>query len=206
MLKVRFEELLQRDASGVHVEQMEGGVRAGPVNMSEMSPPQLRHLIASHSTFVFDCDGVLWKGMAAVEGSPNALGLLHELGKQIVFVTNNATKTRADCEKKARKLGFEFAKTTQFVTAGSATASTLSTLGIKKAYVVGAKGLHKELQDQGIATLGLEDRSKNVDDIDFKPNAVHELEAVGAVVSSLYVFSKTLINLPGRITMLFACC
>ena len=87
-----------------------------------MSPRQLRKLIASHSTYVFDCDGVLWQGTEAVQGSPRTLELLRDLGKQIVFVTNNATKTRDDCEKKAHKLGFEFAKSAHFVTAGSATA------------------------------------------------------------------------------------
>ena len=46
--------------------------------------------------FVFDCDGVLWEGKKEI---PNSNLLLHQLvamGKKMVFVTNNATKSASE--------------------------------------------------------------------------------------------------------------
>ena len=178
--KTRFKELVESDK----LDSIEQGSGGGLKNLAEMSSRQIRNLISLHSTFIFDCDGVLWRGMDEVRGSAAALGLLHDLGKQIVFVTNNATKTRKECEEKARKLGFAFAKAEQFVTAGYATALTLREIGVTTCYVVGSKGLHEELCEQGITALGLSDSFKTMKDIDFKPSAVQETQAVSAVVCS----------------------
>ena len=50
-------------------------------------------LLASMDAFVFDCDGVIWRGGTMIEGADAVLAKLREDGKKVVFVTNNSTKT-----------------------------------------------------------------------------------------------------------------
>ncbi|KVI07506.1 HAD-like domain-containing protein [Cynara cardunculus var. scolymus] len=62
-------------------------------------------LIDSVETFIFDCDGVIWKGDSLIEGVPETLELLRSKGKRLVFVTNNSTKSRKQYGKKFESLG-----------------------------------------------------------------------------------------------------
>ncbi|KAI7737832.1 hypothetical protein M8C21_003539 [Ambrosia artemisiifolia] len=62
-------------------------------------------LIDSVETFIFDCDGVIWKGDKLIEGVPQTLELLRSKGKRLVFVTNNSTKSRKQYSKKFETLG-----------------------------------------------------------------------------------------------------
>jgi 4-nitrophenyl phosphatase/phosphoglycolate phosphatase len=48
----------------------------------------------STDVFIFDCDGVIWKGDSLIAGVPSVLDRLRALGKMIFFVTNNSTKSR----------------------------------------------------------------------------------------------------------------
>jgi len=48
---------------------------------------------------------VLWSGDHVFEGTVETLEMLRSKGKQIVFVTNNSTKSRADYKSKLDKLG-----------------------------------------------------------------------------------------------------
>ena len=57
-------------------------------------------LIDSVETFIFDCDGVIWKGDSLIEGVPETLEMLRSKGKRLVFVTNNSTKSRKQYGKK----------------------------------------------------------------------------------------------------------
>lgn len=49
--------------------------------------------------------GVLWSGDHLFPGTVETLELLRSNGKQVVFVTNNSTKSRADYKKKLETLG-----------------------------------------------------------------------------------------------------
>ncbi|XP_048325151.2 phosphoglycolate phosphatase 1A, chloroplastic isoform X2 [Ziziphus jujuba] len=62
-------------------------------------------LIDSVETFIFDCDGVIWKGDKLIDGVPETLELLRSKGKRLVFVTNNSTKSRKQYGKKFETLG-----------------------------------------------------------------------------------------------------
>nr|CAB3487468.1 unnamed protein product [Digitaria exilis] len=62
-------------------------------------------LIDSVETFIFDCDGVIWKGDKLIDGVPETLDLLRSKGKRLVFVTNNSTKSRKQYGKKFETLG-----------------------------------------------------------------------------------------------------
>lgn len=39
--------------------------------------------------FIFDCDGVIWRGDCVIPGVPETLAFLRSQGKQLFFVTNN---------------------------------------------------------------------------------------------------------------------
>ncbi|XP_022724543.1 phosphoglycolate phosphatase 2 isoform X2 [Durio zibethinus] len=62
-------------------------------------------LLDSVDAFLFDCDGVIWKGDKLIDGVSQTLDLLRSKGKKLVFVTNNSTKSRAQYANKFRSLG-----------------------------------------------------------------------------------------------------
>ena len=57
--------------------------------------------------FVFDCDGVIWKGDKLIDGVPETLDMLKAMGKRMFFVTNNSTKSRKGYLKKFQSLGLK---------------------------------------------------------------------------------------------------
>ena len=64
-------------------------------------------LLRSVDAFLFDCDGVIWRGDSVLDGVPETLAALRGLGKRLAFVTNNSTKSRAGYLKKFTGLGLD---------------------------------------------------------------------------------------------------
>lgn len=62
--------------------------------------PQIEALLASVDTILFDCDGVLWTGDHILPNTAETLQLLTDLGKKLLFVSNNSSKTPEDYIKK----------------------------------------------------------------------------------------------------------
>ncbi|KAL0340831.1 UNVERIFIED_CONTAM: Phosphoglycolate phosphatase 1A, chloroplastic [Sesamum radiatum] len=140
-------------------------------------------LIDSVETFIFDCDGVIWKGDKLIDGVPETLDLLRSKGKRLVFVTNNSTKSRKQYGKKFETLGLSVSEEEIFASSFAA-AAYLKSIDFpkdKKVYVVGEEGILKELELAGIQYLGgPEDGEKK---IELKPGFMMEHdENVGAVV------------------------
>ena len=54
----------------------------------------IKSIIDEIKTFVFDCDGVLWVGNKPIEGAVKFVNELKKRGKNVLFVTNNNTKTK----------------------------------------------------------------------------------------------------------------
>ena len=50
-----------------------------------------KSFVDSVETFIFDCDGVIWKGDSLIEGVPETIAMLRAMGKRLIFVTNNST-------------------------------------------------------------------------------------------------------------------
>uniref|UniRef100_A0A7M4F0C6 Phosphoglycolate phosphatase n=1 Tax=Crocodylus porosus TaxID=8502 RepID=A0A7M4F0C6_CROPO len=65
-----------------------------------------RAVLGAADTLLFDCDGVLWRGDAAVAGAPGTLARLEAAGKRLCYVTNNSSRTRQAYADKLRRLGF----------------------------------------------------------------------------------------------------
>lgn len=140
-------------------------------------------LIDSVETFIFDCDGVIWKGDKLISGVPETLDLLRAKGKRLVFVTNNSTKSRKQYGKKFESLGLTVGEEEIFASSFAA-AAYLKSIDFpkdKKVYVIGEEGILKELDIAGFQHLGgPEDGDKK---IELKAGYLMEHDKdVGAVV------------------------
>ncbi len=102
--------------------------------------------------FFFDLDGVLYVGGETTPGAAESLDTLRIMGKTIRFITNNPT-TRLRIADRLRGHGIA-AEMGEIVTAGSATAKYLSERGIRRAWIIGEPGLHKEVEMAGILPAG----------------------------------------------------
>ena len=74
--------------------------------IGSMSHSELDDFLKSFDTVLTDCDGVLWTGSVAIDGSPEVIQALRKLGKKVIYVTNNSTKSRKEYLTKFTDLGF----------------------------------------------------------------------------------------------------
>ncbi|KAI8321413.1 2-phosphoglycolate phosphatase, partial [Martensiomyces pterosporus] len=131
--------------------------------ISEMAPIKLESrsdyesFVGSYDTFLFDCDGVIWRGSTVVENVCATLDMLRSKGKRLIFVTNNSATSRKDYVKKFTKLGIK-ASAEEIFSSAYATAVYLHDVAKfgseKKAYVIGGSGIRNELEEVGISTIG----------------------------------------------------
>lgn len=112
-------------------------------------------LLTSYDNFLLDCDGVLWQAGHLLPRARETVALLQRLGKRVLFVTNNSTRSREAYRQKMAKMGI-VARKEDIVPASYAAAEYIATehRGVKKAFVVGAAGIADELRERGIAVLG----------------------------------------------------
>lgn len=71
------------------------------------SSEDYEELLDKYDTWLFDCDGVLWSGDDVIAGAKETIDLLYSRGKTVVYVTNNASKSRKSYKGKFDKLGFQ---------------------------------------------------------------------------------------------------
>jgi hypothetical protein len=95
---------------GVHTKQLIYRSLGGSSSSTNLnSIPKVSNgsgnLLQSADVFIFDCDGVLWKGETIIEGAAQVLDKLREQKKTIYFVTNNSTKSRQGYISKFASLG-----------------------------------------------------------------------------------------------------
>lgn len=135
--------------------------------------------------FLFDCDGVIWHGDRLIEGVHQVLDFLRRSQKRLIFVTNNATKSREALKAKFDRLGIQVDLDEIF---GSAYATALYLKRIlnfpdhKKVYVIGEKGLEDELTSEKIRYSGGTHPTDNqfIDLMDF--SSIQSDAEVGAVI------------------------
>ncbi|KAL2835106.1 HAD-like domain-containing protein [Aspergillus cavernicola] len=118
----------------------------------------IHEFLDKFDVFLFDCDGVLWSGDHLFPGTVETLELLRSNGKQVVFVTNNSTKSRADYKKKLEALGIP--STTEEIFSSSYSASIyisrILTLpeNKRKVFVLGETGIEQELRSENVPFIG----------------------------------------------------
>jgi HAD superfamily hydrolase (TIGR01450 family) len=57
-----------------------------------------------YDAFLVDLDGVVWRGDEPIPGATEAIASLRDLGKRVVFVTNNASRSPRDYAAKLMRL------------------------------------------------------------------------------------------------------
>eukprot|EP00903_Cladosiphon_okamuranus_P014478 g13430.t1 len=126
------------------------------VNSQRLADP-VGQMLDKTDVFIFDCDGVIWKGDSLIEGIPNVLQRLREAGKRIFFVTNNSTKSRKGYKSKFDSLGLSVEPEEIFSSSFAAAAYLEQTrfrdTG-KKVYIVGEVGIEEELDLIGVPHFG----------------------------------------------------
>ncbi|XP_062359783.1 glycerol-3-phosphate phosphatase [Cinclus cinclus] len=128
----------------------------GPRRCRRLEGEAARAALANADTLLFDCDGVLWRGEAAVSGAAETLGRLAAAGKRLCYVTNNSGRTRAAYTEKLRRLGFPAAEPRHIFSSAFCAARYLRQAlpPGAAAYVLGSPALAAELEAVGIPHLG----------------------------------------------------
>lgn len=111
-------------------------------------------LVGGYDAALFDLDGVIYLGPVAIEGVPESLARLRELGTQIGFVTNNAARTPHAVAEHLVELGIE-ASVSDVVNSTQATVRMLAgdlPLG-SKLLVVGTGALSEQLAEGGFTPV-----------------------------------------------------
>lgn len=134
-------------------------------------------------------------GDTVIPGSPSFVEMLLKAGKQVIFLTNNATKSREVCAQKLKKLGYnEQISKNHIVNPAAVVADTLHRSGIqnqnKKVYVIGSQGVKEELENWEIDYFGGADRPDPVENQESAKDSAflydieleEDHENVGAVV------------------------
>lgn len=107
-------------------------------------------LADAYDAFLFDLDGVLYRGPEVVPGAPEGIAGLRAAGKRVVFVTNNSGRTPEAVAAHLTGLGIR-AGAEEVVTSALVTAGELAARGVSEAFVVGEEGILRALQDAGIS-------------------------------------------------------
>lgn len=105
-----------------------------------------------YGCILFDLDGVLYRGDAAVPQAPPAMAELRRRGVRPVFLTNNSSRTPRQVADKLLAIGIE-ADPVEVVTSALATAELLAERGGGRAFVIGQDGVREALIDAGIRIL-----------------------------------------------------
>lgn len=156
------------------------------------SDEALARVVERYDTFLFDCDGVLWSGTHALPGVASVLEKLRKRGKEILFVTNNASKSRRMLLERIESAGIQ-GRTDEVFSSAYASALYLKQVlqfpADRKVFVVGMAGLEEELDAVGIAHIGGTSDAQRVhlEGLDFSP--LHDAalwdERVGAVLCGI---------------------
>jgi len=146
----------------------------------------IKNFFDSYDTFIFDCDGVIWRANNLIKGVKEALTLMKKNNKKTIFVTNNSTKSREEYFKKFSSFNLPIDINDIFSSAYSTAYYLKNVINFpkdKRVYVLGTKGLIKEIEDVGVNAFGYEDNItepfSSEEDIF---NSIHPDDSVGAVV------------------------
>ncbi|HEY6567740.1 MAG TPA: HAD-IIA family hydrolase [Actinomycetota bacterium] len=108
-----------------------------------------------YDAFLFDLDGVFYRGVDPIPSAAEALTRLRAAGKRVAFVTNNASATPTSVARRLVAVGVE-ADVEEIETSALATAALLAERGVTTAFVVGEDGIKEALAQVGIRIVDAE--------------------------------------------------
>jgi 4-nitrophenyl phosphatase/phosphoglycolate phosphatase len=107
--------------------------------------------------FVLKCISTNLQGDSLIDGIPETLAKLRDVGKKMFFVTNNSTKSRAGYKKKFDSLGLDIPPEEIFSSSFAAAAYLEQTKfkeSGKKVYIIGEVGIGDELDLIDVPWIG----------------------------------------------------
>ena len=115
-----------------------------------------------YEAFLFDLDGVLYRGSDPIPGAAEAIDRLRALGRRVAFVTNNSSRTAQAVADALIAIGVQ-ARADEVETSAIATADLLAARGVTDAFVIGEEGVREALRSVGIALAAADaERSDSV--------------------------------------------
>ena len=110
----------------------------------------------SFARIIFDLDGVVYRGHTPIAGAAAALGRIRSAGIPVSFITNNATRSRAQLRRRLVSMGVH-ASIDEIMTSAYAAARYLGQMKPKPGavYALGERGLRNELRSAGFTLLPL---------------------------------------------------
>ena len=103
--------------------------------------------------FIFDLDGVIYRGNQPIPSAIKTLKRLYEQKKEIVFLTNNSSKSGEMVASKLHRMEIQVSSS-QIFTSGLITAINLSQQYPRaKVYCVGGEGLYETMFNYGFENL-----------------------------------------------------
>lgn len=140
---------------------------------------------------------MLWSGDTLFPGTVETLDLLRGLKKQVVFVTNNSTKSRADYKKTLERMGITATEEEVFGSSYSAAIYISRILpqthpALKEnntVFVVGESGIEAELDSEGLPHIGGTDPAlrRDITPADYKSIAAGDPNLVNPKVGVVLV-------------------
>jgi len=129
--------------------------------------------------WIFDLDGVIWRGSSPIEGAAESVERLRAAGKRCLFATNNSARAPEDFASRLNAMGIR-ALPEDVVTSATATAFYVSVhLPRARVFVVGEDGVQGLLRGVGARVVTVENAG------DFA-----EVEAVVAGIDRSFTYEK----------------
>lgn len=110
-------------------------------------------MLTKKDLFIFDMDGVLYRTSEPITSGIACVKKLQDLGKSVVFLTNNSTKTPENFAKKLNNMGLQVESNSIYTSATITAMQLAPQYQGGRVYVIGEHGLYQALKDQGFTIL-----------------------------------------------------
>ena len=144
----------------------------------------ITEILKKYSTFIFDCDGVLYRGKNKVPNSFEFLTLLKNHGKKVLFLTNNSLYLRSDLSNMLKSIGGYEASEDEIFTASYIAAKYLKQYhpNQKKVYAIGKTVVAEELRGQGFEVISSKEHDGKYEEIGYSGLGPVDFKSVDTVV------------------------
>lgn len=105
--------------------------------------------------WIFDLDGVVYRGKTLLSGAKKTLNILEERGEEICFLSNNSTQSRRSLQAKLVRMGIKVKQSQLFPSSYLAAIYFSQNPRRRKArlMVIGENGLDEELRGAGLKAI-----------------------------------------------------
>lgn len=151
---------------------------------SKCGQHHINQIVLKYKTFIFDCDGVLYKSKGAIDHAFDFLHQLKKKDKQILFLTNNSLFKRSEVGHKLKSFGNFDTEDEKIYTSCYLAADYLKTYypTKTKVYAIGRPVLIEELRSKGFEVIDSAIHNSKYGAVKFDEEDVKMLKEIEAVV------------------------